>query len=359
MLKGYARNSSLDDAVSFFCRMRLVEEAYKMFDRMPERDLEEGKRPDSITVVSILPAVADMGSLRIGRSIHGYSMRAGFESFVNVSTALVDMYSKCGSVGTARLIFDRMTGKTVVSWNSMIDGGNDQCYRYGALHACADLGDVEQGRVDIAAEIFENLQHKTLVSWNAMILGYAQNGRIKEAIDYFCKMQLQKIKPDSFTMVSVIPALAELSVLPQAKWIHGLVMRTCLDKNVFVATALVDMYAKCGAVHTARKLFDMMDERHVTTWNAMIDGLQSSGLVEEGFQYFGSMKKDYGLEPAMDHYGAMVDLLGRANRLNEAWDFIQKMPIEPAISVFGAMLGLAGFTKMLSWGRRQQTEYLT
>ncbi|KAJ9685194.1 hypothetical protein PVL29_017287 [Vitis rotundifolia] len=521
MLKGYARNSSLDDAVSFFCRMRydgvrpvvynftyllkvcgdnadlrkgkeihcqlivngfasnvfamtgvvnmyakcrLVEEAYKMFDRMPERDLvcwntiisgyaqngfgktalelvlrmqEEGKRPDSITIVSILPAVADMGSLRIGRSIHGYSMRAGFGSFVNVSTALVDMYSKCGSVGTAGLIFDRMTGKTVVSWNSMIDGYvqngdpgaameifqkmmDEQVEMtnvtvMGALHACADLGDVEQGRfvhklldqlelgsdvsvmnslismyskckrVDIAAEIFENLQHKTLVSWNAMILGYAQNGRINEAIDYFCKMQLQNIKPDSFTMVSVIPALAELSVLPQAKWIHGLVIRTCLDKNVFVATALVDMYAKCGAVHTARKLFDMMDERHVTTWNAMIDGYGThglgkaalelfekmkkevikpnevtflcvlsacshSGLVEEGFHYLSSMKKDYGLEPAMDHYGAMVDLLGRANRLNEAWDFIQKMPIEPAISVFGAMLGACRIHKNVELG---------
>lgn len=523
LLKGYAKNSSLSDAMSFFCRMksdgvrpvvynftyllkvcgdnadlrrgkeihahlissgfatnlfamtavvnmyakcRQINEAYKMFDRMPERDLvswntiiagyaqnglakialelvirmqEEGQKPDSITLVTLLPAVADYGSLIIGKSIHAYVLRASFESLVNISTALLDMYSKCGSVGTARLIFNRMKQKTAVSWNSMIDGyvQNEDAEEameifqkmldegfqptnvtiMEALHACADLGDLERGkfvhklvdqlklgsdvsvmnslmsmyskckRVDIAAKIFKNLQGKTLVSWNTMILGYAQNGRVSEALSHFCQMQSQNMKPDSFTMVSVIPALAELSVTRQAKWIHGLVIRTCFDKNIFVMTALVDMYAKCGAVHTARKLFDMMDERHVTTWNAMIDGYGTnglgkaavdlfnemekgtikpnditflcvisacshSGLVEEGLQYFASMKEDYGLEPAMDHYGAMVDLLGRAGRLSEAWDFIQKMPMEPGITVFGAMLGACRIHKNVELGER-------
>ncbi|KAH0981425.1 hypothetical protein GBA52_008602 [Prunus armeniaca] len=380
LLKGYAKNSSLSDAMSFFCRMksdgvrpvvynftyllkvcgdnadlrrgkeihahlissgfatnlfamtavvnmyakcRQINEAYKMFDRMPERDLvswntiiagyaqnglakialelvirmqEEGQKPDSITLVTLLPAVADYGSLIIGKSIHAYVLRASFESLVNISTALLDMYSKCGSVGTARLIFNRMKQKTAVSWNSMIDGyvQNEDAEEameifqkmldegfqptnvtiMEALHACADLGDLERGkfvhklvdqlklgsdvsvmnslmsmyskckRVDIAAKIFKNLQGKTLVSWNTMILGYAQNGRVSEALSHFCQMQSQNMKPDSFTMVSVIPALAELSVTRQAKWIHGLVIRTCFDKNIFVMTALVDMYAK-------------------------------------------------------------------------------------------------------------------
>ncbi|KDP40584.1 hypothetical protein JCGZ_24583 [Jatropha curcas] len=523
MLKGYAKNSSLDAALSFFCRMkhdnvepvvynftyllklcgdnsdlrrgkeihgqlitsglswnqfamtgvvnlyakcRKTDDAYKMFDRMSERDLvcwntiisgyaqnglpevalqlvprifEEGHRPDSITIVSILPAVANIKSLRIGKAIHGYVIRAGFESLVNTSTALVDMYSKCESVGTARVIFDGMNRRTVVTWNSMIDG----CVQSGdpqeamalfqkmldegfqpsdvtlmeVLHACADLGDLEQGkfvhklvdelkldsnvsvmnslismysrckRVDIAANIFKNLQNKTLVSWNAMILGYAQNGLVDEALNSFCEMQSRNIKPDSFTMVSVIPALAELSIPRQAKWIHGVIIRRFLDKNVFVMTALVDMYSKCGAIHTARKLFDMMSERHVITWNAMVDAYGThglgkaavelfremergsikpnditflcvlsacshSGLVEEGLQYFASMKNDYGLEPSMDHYGAMVDLLGRAGRLNEAWDFIQKMPVEPEITVYGAMLGACKIHKNVELGEK-------
>lgn len=523
MLKGYAKNSSLHNAVSFFVRMkcddvkpvvynftyllkvcgdnadlrrgkeihgqvitngfssnvfamtgvvnlyakcRQIEDAYKMFDRMPERDLvcwntiiagfaqnglakmaldlvlrmqEEGQKPDSITVVTVLPATANIGSWRIGKLIHGYAIRAGFELLVNISTALVDMYSKCGSVGTARLIFDRMKQRTVVSWNSMIDGyvqsGDPEeamsifqkmldegveltnVTVMEALHSCADLGDLERGkfvhklvdelklgydvsvknslismyskckRVDLAAKVFEGLQGKTIVSWNAMILGYAQNGRVNEALNHFCGMQSQNIKPDSFTLVSVIPALAELSVTRQAKWMHGLVIRNCLDKNVFVMTALVDMYAKCGAIRTARKLFDTMEERHVTTWNAMIDGYGThglgkdavelfndmqqgtikpnditflcvisacshSGLVEEGLRFFSSMKEDYGLEPAMDHYGAMVDLLGRAGQLNKAWDFIQDMPVEPGITVFGAMLGACKIHKNVELGER-------
>ncbi|KAI8021616.1 Pentatricopeptide repeat-containing protein [Camellia lanceoleosa] len=523
MLKGYAQNSSLDNAFSFFSRMnydgvrpvvynftyllkacgdnsdlrkgkevhgqlivngfesnlfamagvvnlyakcRLVNEAYKMFDRMPERDLvcwntiiagysqnglakrtlelvirmqNEGHRPDQVTVVTVLPACADIGSLKIGKSIHGYVVRSGFESLVNVLTALVDVYSKCGCVGAARMIFESMQYRTVVSWNSMMAGYTqngdskealalfEQMLNEGVeltnvtimevLHACADLGDIAKGqfihqlvhqlnllydvsvmnslismyckckRVDIAAQIFANLQGKTLVSWNAMILGYAQNGHVTDALNHFCKMHQKNIKPDSFTMVSVIPALAELSVLRQAKWIHGLVIRTCLDKNVFVMTALVDMYAKCGAVSTARKLFDMMDVRHVTTWNAMIDGYGThglgraavelfsemrkgaikpnditflciisacshSGLVEEGQNCFTLMKEHYSIEPSMDHYGTMVDLLGRAGKLNEAWDFIQNMPIEPAINVFGAMLGACKIHKNVDFGEK-------
>lgn len=523
MLKGYAHNSTIDDAFSFFCRMKCdgvqpivynftyllklcgdysdirrgrevqgqlivngfafnvfamngamnmyakckeVSDAYKMFDRMPEKDVaswnaiiagyaqngyakialellvrmqEEGKRPDWITVVAVLPALADMGYLIMGKSIHGYVMRAGFDCYVNVLTALVDMYAKCGAVRTARLIFDSMDSKTVVTWNSMIDGyvqsGDpkealalfEKMLVEGiepsdvsimeAIHACADLGDVGKGmvihrmsdrlgfgsnvsitnslismyskckKVDEAVKLFDNLKSKTRVSWNAMIIGFAQNGRVNEALNYFCEMQLRSFKLDSFTLVSVIPALAELSILRQAKWIHGLAIRTCLDTNVFVKTALVDMYAKCGAIHTARRLFDDMDERHVTTWNVMIDAYGThglgeaalevfsemqkgpiipnevtflciisacshSGLVEDGKYYFEMMKKEYRMEPAMDHYGAMVDLLGRAGLLDEAWDFIQNMPIEPGISVLGAMLGACKIHKNIELGEK-------
>ncbi|OMP01787.1 hypothetical protein CCACVL1_02996 [Corchorus capsularis] len=523
LLKGYAKNSSLNEALSFFVRMKVdnvkpavynftyllkvcgdkgelrrgkeihgqlikngfssnvfamtgvvnlyakcrqIEEAYKMFDRLPERDLvswntiisgfaqnglaklalglvirmqDEEQRPDSITLVSILPAVTDMGLVRIGKAVHGYVLRAGFERLVNVSTALVDMYSKCGFVGIGRLIFDGMKQRTAVSWNSMIvgyvqSGDAEQAVVIfqkmldegvqptdvtimAAARACADLGDLDCGmfvhklsdqlklgsnvsvtnslismyskckRVDIAADMFGKLGSKTLVSWNAMILGFAQNGRVNDALNYFYEMYTGNMRPDTYTMVSVIPALAELSVTRLAKWIHGFCIRSYLDDDVFVMTALVDMYAKCGAIHTARKLFDMMNERHVTTWNAMIDGYGThghgkaavelfnemkrgnikpndvtflcvlsacshSGMVEEGLSYFTSMKKDYGIEPAMDHYGAMVDILGRAGRLEEAWNFIQKMPVEPEINVYGAMLGACKIHKNAELGEK-------
>ncbi|KAK5826653.1 pentatricopeptide repeat-containing protein At1g11290, chloroplastic [Gossypium arboreum] len=464
---GFSSNVfAMTGVVNLYAKCRQIEEAYKMFDRMPERDLvswntiisgfaqnglaklalglvvkmqEEGQRPDSVTLVSILPSVADMGLVKIGRSIHGCVLRAGFEGLVNVNTALVDMYSKCRYIGIGRLIFDGMKQRTMVSWNSMIDGYVRSGYAeeamaifekmldegveptdvtiMGAARACADLGDLDRGmfvhklsdklklatnvsvmnslismyskckRVDLAVDIFKKLPGKTLVSWNAMILGFAQNGCVNDALNYFYEMHSRNMRPDTFTMVSVIPALAELSVTRQAKWIHGFCIRSCLDDDIFVMTALVDMYAKCGAIHTARKLFDRMNERHVTTWNAMIDGYGTHGLgkaglelfnemqkgvvkpndvtflsvlsacshagmVEEGLSYFTSMKRDYGIEPGMDHYGAMVDLLGRAGRLNEAWNFIRKMPIEPGINVYGAMLGACKIHKNVELGEK-------
>ncbi|XP_022857433.1 pentatricopeptide repeat-containing protein At1g11290, chloroplastic [Olea europaea var. sylvestris] len=467
ILNGFSSNLfAMTGVVNLYAKCGLINEACKMFDRMPERDLvcwntviagfaqngmpkkalelivlmqKEGHMPDMVTVVSVLPASTAIGNLRVGKSIHGYILRRGLESYVNVATALIDMYSKCGLVGTARLIFDIMDMRTVVSWNTMIDGyaqsGNSEealelfdkmlaeklkpsnVTVMGALHACADLGDLKRGqyihelvneldlnsdvtvtnslismyckcrRVDIGAQLFDKLQRKTLVSWNAMLLGYAQNGRIIEALNLFCKMQQLNMKPDSFTLVSVITAIAELSVLRQAKWSHGLAIRTGLDKNVYLKTALVDMYAKCGAVHTARKLFDMMDERHVTTWNAMIDGYGThgfakeavelfdkmcigsinpndvtflciisacshSGLVDKGRRYFTIMKEEYGLEPSMDHYGAIVDLFGRAGRLEEAWNFIQNMPVQPGLNVFGAMLGACKIHKNIDLGEK-------
>ncbi|RZC78836.1 hypothetical protein C5167_003028 [Papaver somniferum] len=418
---GFSTNVySMTAVVNMYAKCHHIDDAWKMFERMPNRDLvswntiiagyaqngfsrkalelvlrmqEDGNSPDLVTVVTVLPACGDIKSSRIGKT---------------------------------RLVFDRMRTRNVVSWNSMIDGfaesGDSEAAILifkkmmkegveptdvtimGALHACADMGDLEQGRtvhelsnrvgltsnvsvtnsliamyskcksVDLAAELFRKSKKKTLVSWNTMILGYAQNGRVSEALDLFRKMDQENVKPDSFTMVSVIAGLADLSVLRKAKWIHGLIVRSHFDKNIFVMTALVDMYAKCGGVHTARKLFNMMEDRHVMTWNSMIDGYGThglgkeavelleemqhsvvkpnnvtflcvlsacshSGLVDEGCKFFTSMKQDYGLEPANDHCGAMVDLLGRAGRLKEAWDFIEKMRTKPGISVFGAMLG--------------------
>lgn len=452
--------------VNLYAKCRRVDEARRVFDGMPRRDLiawnamvagyaqnglaeaalrmaarmhEEGAgtRPDSITLVSALPACANVGSLKIGKSIHGFAVRAGFESLVNVSTAVVDMYAKCGAIGIARAVFDRMPAKNIVSWNAMINacgenGDAEEALRLfkrmlgegleptdvtmmGALHACGELGDLEEGnrvhellakkglgldssvvnalitmyakckRADLAYEVFEKLPAKTLVSWNAMISGFAQNGRSDDAVKLFCKMRSENVTPDSFTFVSVIPALADVSILRQAKWIHGYATRLYLDRNIYVITALVDLYAKSGGVKLARTLFDSTCERHVTTWNAMIDGYGSHGfgkaaielfeemkrspvrpneitflcvlsacshcgLVNEGKKYFASMKKDYGLEPATDHCGAMVDLLGRAGKLEEAWEFINKMPIKPGISVYGAMLGACKIHKNVNLG---------
>lgn len=410
LVAGYARNG-------------LARMAMEMVVRMQE---EEGERPDSITLVSVLPACANARALAACREAHAFAIRSGLEELVNVATAILDAYCKCGDIRAARVVFDWMPTKNSVSWNAMIDGyaqngdsrealalfnrmveeGVDvtDVSVLAALQACGELGCLDEGmrvhellvrigldsnvsvmnalitmyskckRVDLASHVFDELDRRTQVSWNAMILGCAQNGCSEDAVRLFTRMQLENVKPDSFTLVSVIPALADISDPLQARWIHGYSIRLHLDQDVYVLTALIDMYAKCGRVNIARILFNSARERHVITWNAMIHGYGShgfgkaavelfeemksigivpnettflsvlsacshAGLVDEGREYFTSMKEDYGLEPGMEHYGTMVDLLGRAGKLDEAWAFIQKMPMDPGLSVYGAMLG--------------------
>ncbi|KAG8069480.1 hypothetical protein GUJ93_ZPchr0006g41544 [Zizania palustris] len=409
LVAGYARNGLAQMAMEMVVRMQ-----------------EEGERPDSVTLVSVLPACANARALAACREVHGFTLRAGFDELVNVSTAILDTYCKCGDVRAARAVFDSMPVKNSVSWNAMIDGyaengdARDALVLFkrmagegvdvtdvsvlASLHACGELGYLDEGRRvhklllqigldanvsvmnalitmyckcrrnDLASQVFNELGSRTRVSWNAMILGCTHNGCSEDAVMLFTRMQLENVKPDSFTLVSVIPAVADISDPMQARWIHGYSIRLHLEEDLYVLTALIDMYAKCGRVTTARILFNSARERHVITWNVMIHGYGShglgmvavelfeemkctgivpnemtflsvlsacshAGLVNEGWKYFTSMKGDFGLEPGMEHYGTMVDLLGRAGKLDEAWSFIQKMPMDPGISVYGAMLG--------------------
>lgn len=455
--RGLASESIAATALAnMYFKCRRPADARRVFDRMPARDRvawnavvagyarnglpasameavvrmqgeEGGERPDSVTLVSVLPACADARALHACREVHAFALRAGLDELVNVSTAVLDAYCKCGAVEAARAVFDCMPVRNSVSWNAMIDGYADNgnateamalfwrmvqegvdvtdASVLAALQACGELGYLDEvrrvhellvrvglssnvsvtnalittyakcKRADLAAQVFNELGNKkTRISWNAMILGFTQNECPEDAERLFARMQLENVRPDSFTLVSVIPAVADISDPLQARWIHGYSIRHQLDQDVYVLTALIDMYSKCGRVSIARRLFDSARDRHVITWNAMIHGYGShgfgqaavelfeemkgtgslpnettflsvlaacshAGLVDEGRKYFSSMKKDYGLEPGMEHYGTMVDLLGRAGKLDEAWSFIKNMPIEPGISVYGAMLG--------------------
>jgi pentatricopeptide repeat protein len=230
------------------------------------------------------------------------------------------------------------------------------------------------GNVNIAHKLFERMPKQDVVSWTAIIAAYSQNGHPHEALAFFNEMQVQGIKPNSITIVSVLPACAHLLALEQGKQIHGYAIRSGFESDVVVGTGLVNMYAKCGNVNIAHKLFERMPEQDVVSWNAMIlaygihghgeDALalfsqmqqtgtkpdhitftailtacSHAGLVDQGWQYFECMKSDYGLAPKLEHYACLVDLLGRAGHLDEAHDIIKKMPLEPNANVWGALLG--------------------
>eukprot|EP01018_Ginkgo_biloba_P019775 Gb_28390 [translate_table: standard] len=409
MIRGYATNGPFQEAITLYYQMQRAR-----------------IKPDKLTFPFVLKACGSLTALQEGKEIHDDIVRTGFESDVFVGNSLVTMYAKCGRMEFARQLFDKMSKRNVVSWNAMIAGyarsghANEAMALFQqmklaemkpnavtmviVLQACAHSGDLHQGRwiheyiiqngfesdasvgnsllamyakcrnVEIARQLFDKMSERNVISWNAMIAGYSQNGHASDALKLFNEMQLADIKPDLVTVMSVLPAFAHLAALQQAKGVHAYIIRSGFELDVFVGTALVDMYSKCGSLEVARLLFDKMSERNVVTWSAMIlaygmhghgeDALalfnkmqqtgtkpnditficvlsacSHAGLVDEGWQCFDSMSRDHCIRARVEHYACMVDLLGRAGHLDEAQALIKKMPVEPDATVWGALLG--------------------
>ncbi|KAM7513054.1 hypothetical protein LguiB_011929 [Lonicera macranthoides] len=284
-----------------------------------------GIQPNAVTLTSILPACARLEFLNLGKLIHGYGVKLGMESEITLVNTLIALYGKCGNIDTARSLFDQMSVRS-------------------------------------------------LVSWNAMIAAYEQNNAGANAIKLFNRMRSEKREFDYITTVSVISACASLGALNTGKWVHELVRNKGFETNVSVTNALIDMYAKCGNIDLAREVFYRLPHKSVVAWTSIISACAShghgeqavmlfskmkeegikpnsftftavltacrhSGLVEDGRNHFESMKNDYFIVPGLEHCACMVDLLGRAGQLVEAYEFIDNMPVEPDVGVWGALLG--------------------
>eukprot|EP01018_Ginkgo_biloba_P005616 Gb_23023 [translate_table: standard] len=490
MVAGYAQSGHSEEALEFFRQMR-----------------QAGVKPDLKTFASVLPACADLEDLKQGKEIHEEMTRSGFEFDVFVWSALVDMYAKCGSIDNARSLFDKIPERNLVSWNAMIvgyaqngcvnealmlfrkmpernlvswtamiagyaqNGHVDEALKLfqeipeqnvvswnvmiagyaqnghgeealnlfwqmqlaglkpnsktfaSLLPACANLAALAQGKeiheeiirrgfqsdlfvasalvdmyakcgsIEIARTLFDEMPQHDVVSWTAMMAGYAQNGHGEKALKLFRQMQLAGVKPNSKTFVGVLPACANLAALEQGTEIHEKIIRSGFQSYIFVANALVDMYAKCGSIENARHLFDKIPQRDVVSWNAIISGyamhgcgkeaielfeqMQHSctnpdhvtfvsvlsacchaGLVDKGWQYFDCMSQNYHITPAMEHYGCMVDLLGRAGHLDEAQEFISKMPKKPDATVWRCLLAACRIHNNLELGERVAEQFL-
>ncbi|KAI5650197.1 hypothetical protein M9H77_36202 [Catharanthus roseus] len=322
------------------------------------------RRIGSIIVGGAIPlalkACASLAMLSLGNALHAEAIKAGVEFDVMVGTALVDMYGKCGDIVSSRKVFDIMPERNIRTWNAMIGG----CMRNGYF---------KKGEVEKAKVIFYQMKSRNLVNWNSLISGYAQNGLCKEALDAFKRMQLERFEPDEFTLVSALSACAQEGLLDAGKEIHEMIIQRKLPLNHFVLNGLVDMYAKCGDLRNANLIFEEMPRKNKASWNALIlgfaiqgqcrkaieylDKMESTGekpdnitflavlsacvhggFVEEGLETFSKMGK-YGLSANIKHYGCLVDLLGRAGKLEEAYNLIQGMPVEPNEKVLGALLG--------------------
>lgn len=326
MISGYALHGRGQEAVDLFYQMQ-----------------REGLKPNQNSFISILSACQTPIVLEFGEQIHSHITKAGYESDVNVSTALINMYCKCGSLELARKVFNEMRERNVVSWTAMISGyvqhGDSKeafvlfqkLIRSGTqpnkvsfasiLGACTNPNDLEQGlklhayikqagleqevlvgnalismyarcgSLANARQVFDNLRSPNRVSWNAMIAGYGE-GFMEEAFRLFRDMQQKGFQPDRFTYASLLAICADRADLNRGKELHSQIVRTAWEADVTVATALISMYAKCGSLEEARKVFNQMPEKNAVSWNAFIACCCRHGSEKEAFQVFKQMRRD-------------------------------------------------------------------
>ncbi|XP_019053333.1 PREDICTED: putative pentatricopeptide repeat-containing protein At3g13770, mitochondrial [Nelumbo nucifera] len=298
-------------------------EALGLFVQM----LRSGTPPNEFTFATILTCCSGACGFDRGRQVHSLIIKSNFESHIFVGSSLLDMYAKADRIHEARSVFER-------------------------------------------------LPERDVVSCTAIIAGYAQLGLDEEALELFCHLQREGMKSNYVTYASVLTALSGLAALDQGRQVHNRVLRSDLSSYVVLQNSLIDMYSKCGSLSYARKVFDGMPERTVISWNAMLvgygkhgigrevielyelmrkdkqvkpdsvtfmavlSGCSHGGLVTEGLNIFNEMITDQdGIEPEIEHYGCVVDLLGRAGEVEKALTFIEQMPFKPTAAIWGSLLG--------------------
>lgn len=302
--------------------------------------------PNNFTYPSLFKLCGSYRLLDHGRALHGHVLKfldPPLDHFVQAS--LLSFYARTGRVDVARILFDQIEEPDLACWNSVLAA----YARSDTVTKCVGITDTVGGD---ATELSV------------------------EALSLFVKMQNCRVRPNEITIVAVISACANLGALYQGKWVHRYILRNDLEMNVFVATALIVMYSKCGCLDLAYQLFDKTPHRDSSSYNAMIGGFaihghghralelfdkmkrerlmpddttfvvtlcacSHVGLVEDGKRVFLSIKEDSGIEPKMEHYGCLVDLLGRSGQLEEAMETVRSMPMKPNAVLWRSLLGAA------------------
>ncbi|KAL5718450.1 hypothetical protein ACHQM5_011351 [Ranunculus cassubicifolius] len=371
LFRGFSQCNQPSDALQLFVEM-----------------LRNGVSPNHITYPFLIRSCTLCSSTFLGRQVYGQVLRFGFCLDVYVVNNLINMYCSCGELGDARRVFEEgFSVVNVVSWTTLITGylssGAVEVARrlfdempcrnevtWGAMiygYAC-------NGKIVEAREVFDEMPEKNAEVWSAMVSGYSHCQMAEEALGIFRDMVRVGVVPNNSALVSALSACTQLKALEQGEWIHDYIEEHVLQVDVGVGTALVDMFGKCGNVEKAYHVFKQMRIKNVTTWSIMINsmflngcgkqalslfwrmhemgpppnsitfvgvisGCSHSGLVREGCQIFNIMTQEYHIEPQPEHYGCMVDLLGRAGLVKEALDFVKKMPVEPDPGLLGALVG--------------------
>ncbi|KAL6899580.1 hypothetical protein ACP4OV_006238 [Aristida adscensionis] len=335
-------------------------DALALFLRM----LRRGRpTPNQFVYPLALRAACAVG-FHLVRSIHSHACKTGFHGHDVIRSSLLDGYARNGMMGDAQKLFDSLTEPNVVSWTALVSG-----------YARA-------GKAGNAIVLFEWMPERDVPAWNAVITGCVQNGLFVKALGILGRMVGEGFQPNATTVSCVLSACGHLGMLKIGKVIHGYAWRTSVGFGSSVVNGLIDMYGKCGNLREARWIFDVVSDRGLTTWNslinclalhgqskraiivfnAMIDegvepdaatfvGLLNActhgGFVDEGLKYFELMCHEHCIQPEIEHYGCIVDLLGRAGRFQDAMNIIKDMKVEPDEVIWGSLLNACRIHKQL------------
>ncbi|XVE96598.1 hypothetical protein REPUB_Repub02eG0236700 [Reevesia pubescens] len=268
-----------------------------------------GVQPDEFTIVALLSVFSSLNESRIGKQIHGFVYRnlCCVDSNVSLKTAILDMYAKCGLMDLAERVFSSMaSSRSTAAWSSMVSGY------------------ARSGEIEAARRIFDKLDQRDVICWTAMISGYSQSGQYSEALELLAQMGGLGIRPDEVTMAAVLSSCARLGAL-------------LLVRDFIV-----------GTLRDSKGFKDRLTFQFYDLWSSSACTCHS-GLIEEGKELFRLMSNVYGIKQHMEHYGCIVDLLGRDGCLDEAYGLIQSMPFEANSIIWRALLGackLHGNAKM-------------
>ncbi|CAN1145045.1 Pentatricopeptide repeat-containing protein At4g02750 [Linum perenne] len=405
MISGFARSGKVSEARRlfeqipcrnvFFCNAmlsaytqnRYLEEAEKLFRDMTERD--------SVSWTIMIGGYGNVGKLIEAREL----LKKMPFRYIQAQTAMINAYVQNNEMDKASEIFSSLRNPDVVCWNTMISGyaqhqRMDEAFHLFQKMVNKDLvtwntmirGYAQAGLMDRALGIFEEMRNRNLVSWNSLISGYTQNDMHLEALKSFSLMVRHGWKQDQSTFASALSSCASIAALQLGRQLHQLVMKSGFTADLFVSNGLITTYSKCGRILEAELVFKGISSPDLVSWNSLIGGYALNGygnealelfnkmklngvvpdtvtftgtlsacvhggLVDLGLKLFNSMTEVYSLKPLPEHYGCLIDLLGRVGQLDVAFKLINGAKSESNAGVWGALLGACKTYRNLELGK--------
>ncbi|KAL5708494.1 hypothetical protein ACHQM5_019285 [Ranunculus cassubicifolius] len=420
---GFGTHSTVCNAlVDVYCKCGKLEDSKLVFDEMVKRNVvswnaiiagfsrkghsrqafcmfrsmvAENEKPDSVTISSLLPVLAELKFSDLGKEAHGYSIRRHMTSDVFVTNSLIDMYAKSGHTREASNLFYKMDCRSVVTWNTMISnfaqnrleveainllgemqahGATPNSVTYtNVLPACARIGNFRPGKqihamsirkgfsIDLfisnaLTDMYAKCGYLTLarnifdtslrdeVSYNILIVGYSQSEQCSESLHLFSEMKAIGLKHDEVSYMGVLSACANLSAIKQGKEIHGLLVRKLFHSHLFVANSLLDLYTKCAQLGYARRVFDQTSNKDVASWNTMILGYGMQGELDIGIKLFDEMRYEDVKYDAVS-YIAILSICSHGGLVEKGMKYFEEMiakDLKPTCMHYACLIDLLG-----------------